>query len=253
MRILVRQPAPVPPARDMARVAVVLPAYNEERHIAEAVHRSLAAGAGLVVGVDDCSGDSTGAILERLAADPRVLACRHAVNGGKQAAVKTGLRAALAHPEAAVFALVDADMQNDPIVLPALVPYVGPYDAVIGVRDRAEMPRHRRMANSLANLPYRLLAGVAVSDVQSGLRLYSRTVVEWLVENLSDTGRYTLEHGTMLLFGALARRRGRDLCIAEVRVPCTYGGASSTIRMRDNVQLVRATIHHALALARLLS
>lgn len=251
MRILVSQPSPVPPARDLTRVAVVLPAYNEERHVGRTVQRALAAGAGCVVCVNDCSTDGTGEVLERLAADGRVIACHHAVNRGKQAAVKTALRVALRQPGAAVFALMDADMQNDPVVLPRLVPYIGACDALIGVRDRSEMPRHRRIANALANLPYRILAGVAVSDVQSGWRLYSRPVAAYLAGHLSDAGRYTLEHCSMLLFGALARRWGRDFRIAEVAVPCPYRGAASSIRMRDNVQLTWATIYHALALARL--
>ncbi len=251
MRILVSQPPALPPARDLAHVAVVLPAYNEELHVEQTVRRALASGVGCVVCVNDCSGDSTGAVLDRLAADRRVVACHHAVNRGKQAAVKTGLRVALQQPEAAVFALMDADMQNDPAMLPGLVPYVGPYDALIGVRDRAEMPAHRRMANALANLPYRILAGVAVSDVQSGWRLYSRPVAEYLAQHLAEAGRYALEHCSMLLFGALARRWGRDFRIAEVTVPCPYRGAASSIRMRDNVQLTWATIYHALALARL--
>jgi len=190
-------------------------------------------------------------VLGRLAADGRVVACHHAVNRGKQAAVKTGLRVALQQPGAAVFALMDADMQNDPAMLPRLVPHIGPYDALIGVRDRSEMPRHRRIANALANLPYRILAGVAVSDVQSGWRLYSRAVAACLAECLSEAGRYALEHSSMLLFGALARRWGRDFRIAEVTVPCPYSGAASSIRMRDNVQLTWATIYHALALARM--
>ncbi len=251
MRILVSQPRPLPPARDLSGVAVVLPAYNEERNVGRTVERALAAGVGCVVCVNDCSRDGTGAVLDRLAEDERVIACHHAVNRGKQAAVKTGLRTALQQPEAEVFALMDADMQNDPAMLPTLVPYVGDYDALIGVRDRADMPWHRRMANALANLPYRILAGVAVNDVQSGWRLYSRPVAEYLAAHLSETGRYALEHSSMLLFGALARQRGRDFRIAEATVSCPYEGVDSSIRMRDNVQLTWATIYHALALARL--
>lgn len=253
MRVLVSQPPSVPPATDLSHVALVLPAYNEELHVEETVQRALATSVRCVVCVNDCSHDTTGAILERLAADPRMAACHHKVNRGKQAAVKTGLQVALGHPDADVFALMDADMQNDPAILPSLVPYVGPHDAVFGVRDRSEMPGHRRAANSLANLPYRILAGVAVNDVQSGCRLYSRSVAEWLAEGLSETGRYTLEHTTMLLFGELARRWGRDFRIAEVPIPCSYREAVSSIGLWDNMQLTWATIYHALALARLRS
>ena len=252
MKVLVSQAQPLPPAQDMARVGIVLPAFNEERRVAQVVQRSLEIGAGHVVCVNDCSRDRTGAIIDGLAG-PRMEALHHPVNRGKQAAVKTGLRAALAHPDVSVIALIDADMQNDPAILPGLVPLIGPYDMVIGVRNRGDMPPHRRLANSLANLPYRLLAGIAISDVQSGCRLYRRPVAECLVQELTDTGRYTLEHTTMLLFGKLAQQWRRDFLIAEVQVPYTYEGAVSSIRMRDNVQLTCAAIYHALALARLRS
>jgi glycosyltransferase involved in cell wall biosynthesis len=253
MKVLVSKATSQPPAQDMACVSVVLPAYNEERRVAQVVRRALEIGAGRVVCVNDGSRDSTGAILDGLPADPRMEALHHPVNRGKQAAVKTGLRAALAHPDVSVIALVDADMQNDPAILPGLVPLIGPYDMVIGVRNRGDMPPQRRLANSLANLPYRLLAGIPISDVQSGCRLYRRPVAECLIQNLTDTGRYTLEHTTMLLFGKLACQWRRDFRIAEVEVAYTYEGAVSSIRVRDNMQLTWAAIYHALALARLRS
>ncbi|MFW6189197.1 MAG: glycosyltransferase family 2 protein [Planctomycetota bacterium] len=248
MRIRVEQPGPRPPADDLSEVAAVLPAYNEQKHLARAVSAALEVGVGLVACVDDGSADATGRILDELAADPRVLAVHHEVNRGKQAAVRTGLRAALSAGGMRGFAVLDADMQNDPALLPLLCAPLGEYDVVIGARRRDRMPPQRKLANALANLPYNVLAGVAVHDVQSGFRVYTREVADFLAENLTARGGYTLEHTTMLLFGRLARLRRRDFRIAEVPVPCAYGEAESHIRVADNLALTRAALYHAAAL-----
>jgi len=248
MKILVSRPPALPPEPNMARVGVVIPAYNEERLVGSTVRATLATGAGRVVCVNDGSRDSTGAVIDELAADPRVAAVHHAANRGKQGAVKTGLGAVLSHPEVEVIAVLDADMQHDPALLPRLSPFVGAYDVVVGARDRSEMPGIRRLANALANLPYRILAGLDISDVQSGYRLHSRPVARCLADRMSESGRYALEHSALLLFGNLARQWGRDFRIAEVTVPCTYGQATSNIRVRDDVQLTWAALRHAAAL-----
>ena len=235
----------------MDQVAVVFPAYNEETHVADAVHAALAAGVGRVVCVNDCSSDATGPVINRLAADPRVAAVHHEMNQGKQAAVKHGLQDALGRPDLSIIAVLDADMQDDPRLLPALCHHVGSYDLVIGCRGRGVMPAIRRLSNSLANLPYQMIACVRIHDVQSGYRVYSREVAQYLAHHLAVRGGYTLEHTSMLLFGKLARRWGRDFRIAEVEIPYTYEGAKSSIRPKDNLQLTWAAIRHAAALARL--
>jgi len=251
VRIRVDQRVPAGREGDTGRVAAVFPAYNEERHVADCVRAALEAGVGRVVVVDDCSSDATGAIIDRLAADGRVEAVHHAVNQGKQAAVVHGLQAAVRHPDWEAVAVLDADMQDDPALLPGLCPLIGPYDVVIGSRGHGDMPAVRRLANLLANAPYEVLAGIAVHDVQSGYRLYARETAQYLAHHLTGRGRYTFEHTSMLMFGRLARARGRDFRIAEVPVPYTSADAKSSIRTRDNLQLTWAAVYHALALARL--
>ncbi len=241
----------VPPGgRDerMERVGVVLPAYNEERHVADVVRAAFEAGVGRVVVVNDCSADGTAEIVDRLAADDeRVEALHHEVNQGKQAAVKHGLGALVRHADVEVVSVLDADMQNDPALLPGLCHLIGEYDLVIGARSRGDMPRIRRASNWLANLPYRVV-GVGLHDIQSGYRVYSREAAERLAECLTTRGRYTFEHTSMLEFGKLAREQGSPFEVAEVDIPYTYQDAQSGIRMIDDLQLAWAAIYHAIAL-----
>ena len=237
---------------DLSDTAVVFPAYNEERRVSEAVETALGVGVGRVVCVNDCSTDGTPAILDSWRNDPRVDVIHHAVNQGKQAAVKHGLLRALEHKELLRFATLDADMQDNPAELPRMAAPVGKWDVVNALRSRDEMPAARQVANFLANFPYHALARVRIRDLQAGYRVYTREVAEYLARHLTVAGGYTLEHTTMVLFGELAARRRAPFRIAEVPVPYSYGGAKSHIRLKDNVQLTAASVLCAWRLARTL-
>ncbi len=81
----------------MAKVSVVIAAYNVEAYIEEAMESVI--GQTLrdleILVVDDCSTDETAAHLNRFAAgDERVRVIRHAVNSGAMAVRKTGVSAA---------------------------------------------------------------------------------------------------------------------------------------------------------------
>jgi len=252
MRILVDQVPSAVNDEGAAAAAVVLPAWNEERHVAEAVRCTLDVGVRRVVIVNDCSSDGTAEIIDALAeADPRVTALHHEKNQGKQAAVKTGLNAALAFEDCRSFVTLDADMQMDPALLPKLCPWIGEYDVVIGARTHEEMPRRRRAANRLANLPYRMIAAVRISDIQSGYRIYSRRTAACLAKKLNPWGGYKFEHTALLLLAKAAAREHHDLRIAEVAIPCAYGDAESGIRIMDNLQLTWASLANAIRLGRL--
>lgn len=95
------------------RLTVVIPAYNEAANIACAVGQVLGESwpAGCVLDrvtvVDDCSGDSTYAVAQSLAAqDVRVYVARNAERSGKN----VGIRAAAATCHSDILAVVDADV-----------------------------------------------------------------------------------------------------------------------------------------------
>jgi glycosyltransferase involved in cell wall biosynthesis len=71
-------------------LGVIIPAYNEERSVAQVIRRVLLEpSVQEVVVVDDCSTDGTLAAA-RLSTDPRVTVKHHEVNLGKGAAIRTG-------------------------------------------------------------------------------------------------------------------------------------------------------------------
>jgi glycosyltransferase involved in cell wall biosynthesis len=94
----------------MARVSVVIPAYNHGRFVGDAVRSVLAqtmADLELIV-VDDGSTDDTLAVVESIR-DPRLRVIAQA-NGGTHAAINTGLRAA----QAPLLAILNSDDAYDP-------------------------------------------------------------------------------------------------------------------------------------------
>ncbi|MBA2670102.1 MAG: glycosyltransferase family 2 protein, partial [Gemmatimonadetes bacterium] len=83
------------PRNGLPHIAVIIPCFNEERHI-DRVVASVPQSVQTVVVVDDCSTDGTAAVLERIR-DPRVVKIRHEENQGVGGAMVSGYRAALDH------------------------------------------------------------------------------------------------------------------------------------------------------------
>ncbi|NYF55909.1 glycosyltransferase involved in cell wall biosynthesis [Micromonospora purpureochromogenes] len=101
------------------KLSILMPVYNEEERIADALKQALAVDypceIELVV-VDDGSRDGTGEILGR-ADDARLRVITHQRNAGKGAAIKTAVDSA----EGEYMVILDADLEYDPQDIPRLL------------------------------------------------------------------------------------------------------------------------------------
>ena len=101
------------------KLSILMPVYNEEERIAEALKQALAVEypceIELVV-VNDGSRDGTGAILDA-ADDSRLRVITHQRNAGKGAAIKT----AVDNAEGDYMVILDADLEYDPLDIPRLL------------------------------------------------------------------------------------------------------------------------------------
>lgn len=101
------------------RLCAIIPTYDNPRTLADVVAGVRAHIAEVVV-VDDGSAEPARRVAEQLAADGRCHVVFRPCNGGKGAAVKTGL--AWARDHGFDYALqIDADLQHDPGDIPRLV------------------------------------------------------------------------------------------------------------------------------------
>ena len=206
------------------RVAVVIPAFNEERAVSATV-RSVPGFVDFVVVVDDASVDAT----YRQAARCRrknLAVERHAVNRGVGAAIVTGYRRALALG-ADVAAVMAGDGQMDPADLPRLLDPIaaGTADYVKGnrfARPREtwrEMPATRFVGNVALSLATRLTSGYwHLFDSQCGYTALSRRAMQG-VELERMFPRYGYPNDL------LARLSAARLRVVDVPVRPIYGRA----------------------------
>ena len=229
------------------RVAVVVPAYNEEQHI------------GMVLGgmpdyvdavyvVDDASTDSTSDIVRAWAASAstssksastpytvstqstRVHLLQYPLNRGVGAAISTGYLRALADG-ADTIAVMAGDNQMDPAELPRLLDPIVEGSADYAKGDRFSCQEHlagmscwRRLGNRLLTWLTRVAVGnMKLNDPQNGYTAVSATLLQALpLERLYPRYGYCNQ-----LLCWISDYGGR---ILDVPMPSRYLGERSKIR-----------------------
>ncbi|HEY6584640.1 MAG TPA: glycosyltransferase family 2 protein [Gaiellaceae bacterium] len=170
---------------DGKRVAVVVPAYDEEALIGETL-AGIPAFVDRVYVVDDNSSDATAARAGE-AGDPRVQVISHEANEGVGAAIVTGYRRAL-DEGIDVTAVMAADGQMDPSDLESLAGAVARGEVDYAKANRLFtgqawelMPRHRYLGNAVLSMLTKIASGYwHVADSQSGYTAISRETLERL-------------------------------------------------------------------------
>ena len=155
------------------RVAVVVPAFDEERLVGETL-RGIPDFVDRIYLVDDASRDGTTAQAVAVG-DPRVEPLRHERNSGVGAAIATGYRRAL-EEEIDVTCVMAADNQMDPAELQALVEPVARGEVEYAKANRLVsgeawkvIPRTRYLGNAVLSLLTKIASGYwHVADSQAG-------------------------------------------------------------------------------------
>lgn len=162
------------------QTAVVIPAFNAERFIADVVKRvSEIVPKSRIIVVDDGSLDETAAVAR--SAGAVVLA--HEANQGKGMALHTGiLEAARMGMEFAI--TLDADGQHNPAEITDFIQRqirTGA-DIVVGDRmsDRKDMPGIRIFANTATSWFLTLRTGTRIPDSQNGYRMIRTSLYKTL-------------------------------------------------------------------------
>jgi len=163
-------------------LSVVIPCHNEAenlRPLLSAIHAAVDP-LGLdfeVVITDDCSTDDSWRVLQELAAtDPCLRAQRFTFNCGESAASWAGMQTSRGR----YIATLDADLQNDPKDLPAMMEALRGYDCVCGTRiaTRGTGDSWLRIVSSrIANWVRNKLSGENITDAGCTYRVFKRECI----------------------------------------------------------------------------
>lgn len=195
----------------MQSISIVVPAYNEENNVVEAVRGIVRTARRLdlpheIILVNDGSQDRTGTVARALCDEVSSLRLvEHYPNRGYGGALKAGFEAA----ENDLVAFVPADNQFNFEEIRLFLEQIADADVVCGYRAIRKDPWIRRM-NALGwNWLVRVLFGYLCRDIDCGFKLFRREVLD-SVHLISD--------GAMIDTEFLAGARARGFRVAEVPV-----------------------------------
>ncbi|NQV74313.1 glycosyltransferase family 2 protein [bacterium] len=209
-----------------------MPAFNAEKTL-EATYNDLPELLRKrVILVDDGSSDQTVEIARGLGLQVIV----HSSNMGYGANQKTCYKAAL-NDGAKYVVMVHPDYQYDARMALVMVEIIalGNCDVVLGnrIRTRQEalkggMPLWKYLANRVSTFAENLILGQSIGDFHSGMRAYSREVLEILpIDENSDDFAFDQEF--------LVQAVAADFRIGDVPVPVRYMSEASSIDVRRSL------------------
>jgi glycosyltransferase involved in cell wall biosynthesis len=163
------------------KISVVIPCYNEQDSLPELFEKLEAIRLEMkcdyeYIFVDDGSTDRTVAVLRDLRSrSPHVGVISFRRNQGKSAALNVGFHAA----EGDYIVTMDADLQDDPAEIPALLRKIeSGADLVSGWKSNRQDPVSKTLPSRLFNKVTSLATGLKLHDFNCGLKMYRRDVTE---------------------------------------------------------------------------
>jgi len=215
------------------KIAVVIPAYNEERFIS-GVMAALPGFIDFILVVDDHSSDATFERATEVAAkDPRVKVIRNQRNLGVGGATVAGYRKIInSFPDAGIMVKIDGDGQMPIEYLTGLLDSLieGSCHYAKGNRfltgnTLERMPRHRLFGNLVLTLMTKFSSGYwNIFDSQNGFTAIRRECLETI-----DLSR--LHKGYFFEDDMLVHLNIHDFKVKDVPIPAIYGDERSSVKL----------------------
>jgi glycosyltransferase involved in cell wall biosynthesis len=214
---------------DRARVAAIIPAYCEEKHVGDVVRRTRAELEHVLV-VDDGSGDETAERARQAGAE----VIKHPQNRGKGESIQTGLQH-WSKRQIDYLIILDADGQHRPEEIGRFLSAAAasPARLFVGTRmsDVRSMPLVRRLVNRYMSNRISRVCGQQIPDTQCGFRMLHRELIPDLLG-----GGNRFEYETEMLI--VASRKGCR--IDAVPVSTVYSDEVSSIHpVRDTIRFFK--------------
>lgn len=217
-----------------ARVAATIPAFDAVHSVGDVVSRARQLFECVLV-VDDGSRDGTSQAAHDAGAE---IVLSHGKNRGKGAALQTAFDHLMAEGYGAVVT-IDADGQHLPEEAPNLISvWQKGADLVLGVRHElfGEMGKVRRISNKVSSRLISFAAGQALTDVQTGFRIYDRSVIESV--RMRESG-FAAESAVVVR----AVRRGFRVAATPIHLGFADGRCTSHFRpVVDSIRIAKAVV-----------
>lgn len=219
------------------KLSIVIPIYNEAKHLEEILRQINAVEIGMekeLILVDDCSTDGTREILEKLqnSAENTAKIFYHEINRGKGATLRTGFQ----HITGEITLIQDADLEYDPQDYPKLLEPIlaNKADVVYGSRfmgGRQEGLLRSYLANRFLTFLSNLVNGTKLTDMETCYKVIKTDILKD-ISLCSDRFGFEPE-----ITAKLAKRKCNI-----VDVPISYRGRDyhegKTVSWKDGVAAV---------------
>ncbi len=203
------------------KLVVTIPAYNEEKTIADVIKSIPRVIEGIdqveVIVIDDGSSDRTVSIAQEAGANYII---KNIKNRGLATTFRRGLEKAT-EVGADIIVNTDSDNQYDQSEIPKLIQPIlhGKADIVSGdrqIKNLTHMPSSKKYGNMLGSWVVRKVSGVPVRDASSGFRAFTNEAAL----RLSVLSNHTYTHETII--------ESRDKKLVFVEIPCTFRAREGT-------------------------
>lgn len=208
-------PSPSAAAPDAVRaaVSVIVPCYNDGAALADTLARLQDALEDEfcyeIIVVNDGSSDETSPVAYRLqTADERIHLVEHACNRGYGAALKSGIR----DSQGELIVITDSDGSYPFDRLAEMLQLAANTDMVVGARAHGAAGHHwlRWSSKFILRQYCQFITGRAIPDLNSGLRVFRKDVIERYLRILPDGFSFTTTSTVALM------SRGHSVKFVEI-------------------------------------
>ena len=224
-------------------ISVILPSLDPDEKLITVIDGLILQGFRDIILINDGSKPENLHYFEEAAQHPQVTLLHHPVNRGKGAALKTGITWFLDHrKDYSGVVTVDGDNQHAPEDIRACsIKMQETGKTILGVRDFSlpYVPPRSKAGNRITSFVFKVFVGMTLSDTQTGLRAFPRSVLTQLAQVSGD--RFEYETNVLL------EMKKESLPFEEVPIRTVYieeNKSSHFHAVRDSWRIYKLILAH---------